>query len=212
MLLKLNLDVISKENLMKTNSLDTVRINSTFYILQEIGGYVLLGVFGVLAFLFLPGIHGSKPYFSRYDLPIFVEILSYVFTLIVLSLGIFFFSANDFYIRGDIHFLNDKISYNNKDFLISSLIGLSVALDPLKYKPRNDRIIFNGGGNNWIKYRYGGKRYSVEFLLKSKDDEDLFMKIVKDWSNIQKDIKIGVSTENQLLSLFDNESNYKVNK
>ena len=187
--------------------LKTERISSNIYVWQEIGKYTLFVIFMLLLFLFVPGKDGVSSYLGKFITSTWIFILGYILIIVNLVLGIYFVIWK-LYKRGYVYFSDESILLNKIELRVTYLENLEVRLNPLKYKSRDGRTIFNGGGNNWVLFKHEGKNFSIEFLLKTKEDEDLFKEIISRWKTYQKSIKVGVAKEHLLLSLFDKEDNY----
>jgi len=184
--------------------MEVQRIRSVLFLWQKLCLWFTVVLFMGCYFLFTTGRYASKPYIARYNPPSWVYMLGYITMFILFCMVLYLFFAQ-WYKRDKIHLTDNNITIRGKDFSIREMQDLAINEHPLKYKPKNNRTIFNGGGNNWIKFKYNGKKYKVEYFLPDSESEDCIKDIFDQWQSIVP-IQYGVSADQDLLELYDSLS------
>lgn len=158
-------------------------------------------VFVLLLFLLMPNRYNGVAYWEQYDLSQWIIILGYILMILSFALGLVLI-FHKFYKRGDVIISNDEILFNGVTYKVSNFRDFEVTLNTVKYKPKSNRTILTGGGNNWLKFRYDDKFYVIEFLVKNKADEEMLKSILSEWSELIS-FNIGKSREQFLIRLLD---------
>ncbi|MCW3808003.1 hypothetical protein [Plebeiibacterium marinum] len=180
------------------------RIRSVLFLWQK--GFLLL-VFVLLtacAILFIPGRYSNKAYIERFDAPTWLYGFGYTLIFFLIILGLYL-SIAKWYKRDKLLFNEKRLRYKEEDFLVKEMQDIVFLRHPLKYKPKKNRTIFNGGGNNWLKFKYNGRKYSIEYFLTDKEEEEILNEIIKKWELVS-DIDHGLAKEQDLLELYDSLS------
>ncbi|MCZ4696456.1 hypothetical protein DWB61_17490 [Ancylomarina euxinus] len=184
--------------------MEVQRIRSVLFLWQKLCLLLSGGLLIVSGVLFLPGKYSGKIYIERFDVPSWCYLLGYFIILVIFCLSFYLLIAK-WYNRDMLKFEDRFLKYKTMDLFVSEINDLTIEEHPLKYKPKENRTIFNGGGNNWLRFEYRGKKYNIEYFLRNKEEEEELKGIFKKWQFIT-DIHYGVSKEQELLELYDSLS------
>ncbi len=189
--------------------LKTERISSTLYVIPQVVFFILLFVGAILAFLFLPEKGENFAFIERYsnsNMIIFIgKLIIVLIVILILFIGFIlpFFRIHK---KGIIVFSDKSIDVRGKVYNIRDIDNIVITFNPRKFKPIDNRQLFRGGGNNWIKFRDFERKHSMEFIISSKEDEMIFLELINLWSTY-KEITTGKSKERKLLSILDSYIN-----